>query len=193
MKRVRIKTSVNRDKPIFTKKFYFILIGAGIILLMVGSVLQFGSNDEEAVVDVVDYNGYEFNNVNGKWLLDIGGSYAAFDYLPEDVKDLYLDNINFNNKVYIAVNPMEDEYSYFIQRIRAILQYKGYLSIESCIEEEGCGDIPVVDCGMDKDIILIRKGANKVNKEGNCLILEGDNEGLVKDVDLLYYKLLGVL
>lgn len=197
MKRVKVKTSINKSRPIFTKRFYFILIGVFIISLMVVSVLQFGGdNDDEengGADSIVDYNGYVFNNVNGKWVLDVNGQFIAFDYLPGDVEGLYLEDVNLGNKVYIAVDPNDDMNSYFIQRIGALLRYKGVIAVESCIIEEGCGDIPLVDCGMDKDIILLNKGNNGVYKDRSCFVLKGDDEYLVKAVDLLYYKLLGVL
>lgn len=193
MKKVKVKYNIEKSKPIFTKRFYFILIGVGIILLMIGSVLQFG-NDEEVADNVVKYNDYIFNNVNNKWILNINENNIPFDFLPDDVKGLYLDNVKFGTKVYIAVDPSDNINKYFIQRIKAILQYKGILGIESCIKEEGCSDIPLVNCSIEKDIILIKKGNTaKVYKDSNCLVLEGNNEGLIEAVDLLYYKLLGVL
>src|SRR3989344_5024516 len=198
MKKIKVKTYLEKDKPIFTKRFYFILIGLCLSLLMVGSILQFGSGDEEVVDDnslgVVKYNGYTFNNVNGKWVLDFNGEPVSFDYLPNEVNEIYTENLLFGNKVYIAVDPEDNINNYFIQRIKAILQYKGILAVNACIKEEGCGDIPIVGCNEGKDVIFIKKGTeSKIYKDASCLVFEGDNEGLIKDIDLLYYKLLGVL
>lgn len=196
MKRVKVKTYLEKDKPMFTKRFYFILIGVGLALLMVGSILQFGSGEEDTTVsnNVVKYKGYTFNNVNGKWVLDIKGNPVSFDYLPDDVNELYTENLVFGDKVYIAIDPKEDINNYFIQRIKAIFQYKDILAVDACIKEEGCGDIPIVSCNEGKEIIFIKNGIeSKIYKDGSCLIFEGDNEGLIKNIDLLYYKLLGVL
>ena len=196
MKKIKVKTYLEKDKPMFTKRFYFILIGIGLALLMVGSILQFGSGDKEDAVSngVVKYGDYTFNNVNGKWILDFNGEPVSFDYLPSDLSGLYTENLLFGNKVYIAVDPKDNINNYFIQRIKAILQYKGILAVNACIKDEGCGDIPIVGCNEGKDVIFIKKGIEgKIYKDGSCLVFEGDNEGLIKGIDLLYYKLLGVL
>ena len=197
MKKIKVRTYLEKDKPMFTKRFYFILIGIGLALLMVGSMLQFGSGDKEDTVisnDVIKYKGYTFNNVNGKWILDLNGEPVSFDYLPNELSEIYAENLLFSSKVYVAIDPNDNINNYFIQRIKAILQYKGILAVDACIKEEGCGDIPIVSCNEGKDIIVIKKDIeSKIYKKGSCLVFEGDNEGLIKDIDLLYYKLLGVL
>ena len=197
MKKIKVKTHLEKNKPIFTKRFYFILIGLGLAFLMIGSILQFGSGDKEDTAvsnEVVKYNDYTFNNVNGKWVLNINGEPVSFDYLPDELNDLYAENLLFSSKVYVAVDPKEDINNYFIQRIKAILQYKGILAVSACIKEKGCGDIPIVSCNEGKDVIVIKKGIEgKIYKDGSCLVFEGDNEGLIKNIDFLYYKLLGVL
>jgi len=187
MKKIKVKTYLEKDKPIFTKRFYFILIGLGLALLMVGSILQFGSGDEEVVDDnslgVVKYNGYTFNNVNGKWVLDFNGEPVSFDYLPNELNEIYTENLLFGNKVYIAVDPEDNINNYFIQRIKAILQYKGILAVNACIKEEGCGDIPVVGCDLGESIC-----DNECDFNGDYSFFSNQLDDIVSKVIYLNYS-----
>ncbi len=182
-----------KESVLKSKKLLVYILGLGIILLMVGSVLSLWVFKEEQNTETTtfEYNGYKFINSNNGYILNINNKNIAFNYLPNELEDINIEGFNFvNNKYYILFDSAElNEGSYEVSKIKAILNYFGVSGVPACIKEEGCTDIPIKDCSTDA--IYLKKGDNKIYNQDKCIVLSYDNSG--KIIDLFFYKALGAM
>lgn len=141
-------------------------IGLFIVFLMVTSTLGFIIGD-----DTQERREGDFVFVNGWWILNKGEFEYKFSYLPEDVGEY--GNLIFSNDVYLYVEntslPQLNRLSYFFATN----------SVKYSILEEK-------ECDLNKLVLVIRKGLDKIYKEDKCLILEGDID---KSIDKIGYRL----
>ena len=171
-----------------------IIIGVSLAFLMILSVLGFalqggrgGDNSNDGSSNSTIYNGYEFVNQNGLWVL---GSFV-FRYNPQQVP-----NIGFGLKdatfyqgkpVYIYSESEEAKLEVFMnlglvaQRVQ-----------NACIESGECsGDIPTKTC--EDNFIIIKEGDSSMITQGNnCVYIEGLQEDLTKLTDQFLFKILGI-
>jgi len=172
------------------KKFLISLVGIFIILVMVGSYLNVGGDNEKRV----NYGGYNFIKTDKGWMTYIGNSAFLFSFMPKDLEEINMPQFNLGNKIYILFDPEErNEASYEVQRLSYMLDYKGIKAFPACIKEEKCGNIPILNCDSQNSIIYLKSGNNKAYIDKNCLVFEGDKEYQSKLIDRFSYGLLGVM
>ncbi len=172
-----------------------ITIGVILIFVMVISTLGFalqgfgsGNTDtEDSSVNNIEYNGFEFVNQNGLWVL---GNFI-FKNVPQQVEDIGSvsgDIIDYQGKpLYISSESEEAELEIYINLGNIALRIQ-----KACTEEEECaGDFPVKTC--DDNFIIIRENnISNIMQQDKCIFIEGGSEDLTKLTDQFLFKILGI-
>ena len=172
------------------------LWGLFFIILMIGSVLSLGffNSDNNEGANKMEYNGYLFVNNGQGWITNIQGQQVAFEYLHNELQDTKAENLKINNnEIFLAYLPEEfNENSYEIMRLKGLLSIKGISAFPACLQDEGCGDLPIKQCG--ENTIIIKAGEqNKGYFNGKCYVLEGKNNDLIKIMNKFIYKIYGII
>ena len=176
-------------------KFSKIAMPSFIIAIMVFSVLGFmwGGNEESSTITTDEYGLIEINN---KWILEKDGIQYGFDYHPSELKDIQVDSFNINNQKYYFIFNQEEKdnnLDYSLGKLYYSLNQLGVQVFLACSEEESCElDIPIKDCS-EPSFYFKKAEETKVYLDENCIMVEGDNQGLSMAVDKLNYLFLGVL
>ncbi len=162
------------------------LVGGIMIFLMVISTLgfalqgSFGTDTSES--DTNTYNGYEFENVNGFWVL---GRFV-FAYHPTEVPDignLEKSAEDYENlPLYVSSDVLpqaESEIRVNLGQIASSVKNRAYES-----ESETCSD----------NFIIIKQGNNnEITQNEGCVYITGSSEtNTVKITDQFLYKILGI-
>lgn len=182
-----MKTREPRLQKKSRKNLWLGVLGLMIIVIMVGSALNWDSEDDEGAVD---YKGLKFASTGDGWI-----AYKA-DKTPVSIitnpaelqnisiPEINLDMLNYYQKLYITYNPKE--------RVRAALsQFSRSISltpliIAACTEDnEQCADMPLKNCtdaGNNVGVILFAESnITEVSFKNDCLTIKGKD--LLKIVD----------
>ena len=165
---------------------------------MITSVIGFiwSSDSSDSSSEILEYNGYQFNNVNGKYVLELDNQGFVFDNSPYDVSDINVDDLRIeSDKYYIIFDPEDKDLNleYSIQKLYSILSSLNINVQFACSKEEGCeGDFPIKNC-ENYAFYLKKKDNAKIYKDNNCLVVEGDNQEISRSVDKINLKLLKVV
>jgi hypothetical protein len=196
MKRIASKKDLEKKQ----KRNQFI-IGGVLIFVMFGSVFgiianSFGESEE---IKKINYNGFEFVNQNGFWILELENFLFVFENNPKQIEfnesvnispeinlansysgmPLYVFSENNNAKMEIYRN-LDPRANNIVQRMQ-----------DACFEEECGEDLPIKTC--EDNFIIIRENNNsRIIQEDNCVFIEGKKEDLVKLTDKYLFKMLGV-
>ena len=171
-----------------------VIVGGVLVFLMIVSTLGFAfqgglSHDNSANSEggIVNYNGYEFVNSNGLWVL---GNFA-FRNNPQQVENI---SSNINNYLSYREKPV---YIYSEYEAAEIDVYTDMNQIaqrvqNACLSKEECnGDYPIKSC--TDNFIIIKKSDNiSIRQEDNCVYIEGPEEKLTGLADLFLFKVLGI-
>ncbi|MBW3022471.1 hypothetical protein KY328_06095, partial [Candidatus Woesearchaeota archaeon] len=67
--------------------------------------------------------------------------------------------------------------------------------VKACIKEEGCPDIPVVDCEEETPKFFFKESdSTSISQENNCVVLEAESRDKMDQlVEIIYYRLLGIM
>src|SRR3989344_82770 len=174
-----------------------IILTLFIAFIMITSVIGFiwSSGSGEETYEVIEYNGYEFKNINGRYLVEVNSNEYVFDNSPYEVGDIDIGNFNLeSDKYYILFTPNEKDLNmeYAMQKLYLVLNSLGVKVQSACSTEEECDPgLPIKSC-EDYSFYFIRGDSAKVYKDNNCVVIEGDNEGMDNGVDKINMKLLGI-
>ena len=176
------------------KNIILVLIGIGIISIMVGSALNLwqGNSEEEQ-----KYKGYKFarsENFEGGWNLYYNGVNYQFDFSPQEIENLTDLNIEFSsNNPYILFNPEDSDALAYAFSFKDLFLDFNKIAFPACTKEKNCGDYPIYDCKTAAEAIyLISSDKNRIYKQDNCYVIEGDGQYYLKSINYLKYKLLGI-
>ena len=146
------------------------------------------------------YNSYTFTKNGNYWQTSVNNIDFLFTSppsalevfeIPEDSSEI----INFN-KIYLAYNP-EQSLDLSIIRFHAVSFFSNFniRSFEACIEEEGCPNIPIVDCTEDHAIIFIQDNdITEVTTKDNCIEVHSANiETMQRQLERIFYQSLGIM
>ncbi len=190
---------VNNQKSFFNKKFGLIAVGI-LVLLMIISIFAvgLGSDNTDPADTKAEYNGFKFIRGSGIWLTTINNQRYYFELTPNELVDITsidLSNESFGSKVYIAFNPEEfSETSLELLRLKEFMLARGMPAYLACIKEEGCGNIPIVDCNnINKVVYLTNGNKTEIYRDNSCMVLESKigEEPLV--INRFMYGVLGVM
>lgn len=170
-----------------------IIAGAVLVLLMVFSTLGFAlqngfTNNSNGDSGNIKYNGFEFVNSNGFWVL---GQFV-FRYNPNNVPDIgsglktaqdyqgmpfyiYSEDTNAESEIYVNMRQI-------VPRVQ-----------DACPEGTLCSnkDLPVKKCS-DNFIIIKEDNISSIKQEDNCIYITGEKNQLAKLADQFLFKILGV-
>ena len=162
-----------------------IILGLFLVFIMFFSVAEyalFGQDPGETAIpsatNTVNYNGFQFSEQNGYWLLSIEENSFIFSYNPNEI-----------SRINSLVNPIEnykEKILYLVSEnptagseIRANLAQFTNGVIET--DKENC----------EQNTIVIKENIeSKITQKENCVYIEG--EDLVKVTDEFLFKLLKI-
>src|SRR3989344_6525182 len=164
-----------------------IILGLFLIFIMFFSVSEyalFGQDPGESAIqgttNTNDYNGFEFSEQGGYWILNIEENSFIFSYNPNEIERINaivnpLESYNGKVLYLISENPAAGS------EIRANLAQFVNGVLET--EKENCG----------QNTIVIKEGnENKITQREKCVYIEGGSENLAKISDEFLFKLLKI-
>jgi hypothetical protein len=186
----KIQSQSEKDKKIRKNQ---IVIGVILISIMVFSILGFGFGGNQQESSEKTYNGFDFFQENGFWIIELQGNRFYFQYLPQELVNVSISG-TFNIQDYV------DKPLYFVgtnpEAAQVILNNIGGVLLryqEACLDDEDCKneDLPIKTC--EDNLIIFKESEEnsdtKVEKEGKCVYISGD---YVKGANALIYDLLGI-
>ncbi len=186
----KIESKYEREKK---RKKNQIIVGVALAFLMIFGVLGFAlqggvvNQGDENSLDNVVYNGFEFEYINGFWII---GDFA-FRYNPQQVENIGFNLKDINNyqgkPLYIYSESEEAEIEVYVNLDQVAQRIQN-----ACVENEECsGNFPVKTC--EDNFIIIKEGNNSIiTQDNNCVYIEGLQEDLTKLVDQFLFKILGI-
>jgi len=173
-----------------------LVVGGFLVFIMLFSILgyAFGAfrGKENEDITKINYNGFEFTNQNGFWLLNLGDLNFIFKYNPNEVEKIYselkyLDNY-YNKPLYISSETNEAEFEIYKNLDQVVQRMQ-----PACLEEE-CDDdenLAVKNC-TDNFIIVKKSNISEITQEDNCVFIYGSQENLTRITDEFLFKILGI-
>lgn len=194
----RLQQETDKSIKVKSKRNYIFIFVGIIIFTMVFSILaiKLGNTDTGEETEKLEYNGYTFS-VSGSVLISkINGVDYGFEYSPKDVEDIEsisLKNEVLNQKIYLLYDPLENN-AFEIQKLKQFLVSKGASVNLACTNEEGCGDLPILDCRNANKAVYLKTGSkNEIYTEENCIALSMLKGEELKIVNRFIYSALGVI
>ena len=180
----RIISKHDAEKKVRRNK---IILGLFLVFIMFFSVAEyalFGQDPGETAIpsatNTANYNGFQFSEQNGYWLLSIEENSFIFSYNPNEI-----------SRINSLVNPIEnykEKILYLVSEnptagseIRANLAQFTNGVIET--DKENC----------EQNTIVIKENIeSKITQKENCAYIEGKKEDLTKITDEFLFKLLKI-
>jgi len=176
-----------------------IIVGVALVLVMLFSTLGFafngsGSDDQQ----VLKYNSFNFVNIDGYWVLELGNYLFSFYNFPDS-------NISYNSEgefnllnsysgkpLYLFSEDSNSEseiYRNLFSRNAPIVQRVN----GGCLNDTlNCpSEFPIKTCD-DIVILIMESDENKITQDNNCVFIEGKSEDLLELTDEFLYKIIGV-
>lgn len=178
------------------KKKNQIIVGVVLIFLMFFSVFGYafgGQPSNSNNSDSIEYNGFQFQNQNGLWVLNRGSFNFIFSYNPEEI-----------NRTFPLVNTLNDYYQkplyIYTENIDAGAEiYSNFNQValrfqEACPEGQVCENenLPIKTC-EDNLIIIKESNESLIRQENNCVLIYGPAENLVKLTDEFLFETIGIM
>lgn len=182
-----IRRISSREKEERKRKRNQFILGGFLILIMFFSVIayavmglvNFGSNSEN--LETINYNGFEFQNQNGFWLLEKDGKNFIFRNNPNSVEKI-------NNEIKPAGDYAGKTLYVYSENVLAESEIRANLfyfadNIEVSEFKDNC----------ENNFIVIRESMEKrVLRKNNCIFIEGKKEDLISMTDSFLFKLLEI-
>ncbi len=198
-------------------------VALAVIIIAIFSIKYFYTPAPKETEDSYVYNGFPFVKSEGLWhtQVQLKDSNLLFEvplhYGPREVENIYFtgDKDRFNyylarygynqttkeGWIFVTFDPREDNQSYTAlaagELSLTIAQALGLEPIASCIVNStaACASRPIIDCDNTASPVIYLKKSNdtKVEIEANCIIVQGDGEGLLKATDRLIFSLYGIM
>jgi hypothetical protein len=189
----------SKNKKAFVKKekkskkgIYLMVVLVLIVAIMVLSLIVPGANNDSD--GSYEYNGFQVIPQNSYWAVGLGGNYLPFEYDPRTIENFTAVDFELIDKeVYLSYDPAEGMVGAY-SRVEDFLRSFGYNVIPSCLVEEDCPDIPVIDCSQDKQIIFFNEGDEvSISLKENCVSLNSAKTDSYVVANLFMYKTIGVI
>src|SRR4030042_3571812 len=181
---------ISPEKQKSKERFNQLIVGLVLIFLMMLSVLGYSLNskDEEEISKKILYNGYEFNEVNGFWVLNAGQFKFIFNYNPEEVSKSY-SNLSYIDTYYDKPLYFYSENSEATSEIYVNLNQFVQRFQPACLNDSNCtGNYPVKDCSSNFIIIKI-DNSSSIEQNQSCVFIQGPEEEIVKLTDEFLFKI----
>ena len=169
-----------------------VIIGVILILVMFGSVFAvivggFGGKESKKI----NYNGFEFVNINNFWVLELGDFEFIFKYNPYEIKEInteakYLNNY-YDRPLYISSEYPEATYEIESNLYQVVLRIQ-----DACLEGESCKENQPTKTCEDNFIIIEKKNETNIIQDNNCVFIQGPQENITQISDEFLFRILGV-
>ena len=152
------------------------------------SVLINQSSGGPTGLSKIKYNGFEFSNQNGFWVLNFSGNDLIFTNTPYQTNETEFSLIKISDyagkKLYIYSEDGLAE-----SEIRANM-FNFVDGIESaCPENSNCSDFPAKTC-ENNFIILRNSDINEIKRDRNCIFISGND--LIDSADEFLFRTFGI-
>jgi len=174
---------------------WFIII---VMVLSVGGIIGSGFNTPEQELPYEEYNGYKIYQYGLQSQVKVADQTYTFQYSPQMLESyaLPLNVLSWLSKerVYLAYKPNDTiDFNQQLQLLSFIIYQNGIIPQQACTIEEGCPDIPLIDCEND-GVILLSSTENIITSDNKCLVLEAENpEEMQRLTERVIYGILGVM
>lgn len=172
---------------------WFILII--MVLSSAGLVMNYRTND---TTKPKVYNNLKFYPTQSGYMAVVNNQQLFFLYFPADLESIPMDaDLDINSeKVYLVFDP-DDELRFDnpMNRLGSIVYGTNRRYVKACIQDEGCPDIPVVDCEESTSKFYFKESnTTQIYTDRTCTVLNaGSKEDMEKIVELIYFKILGIM
>ena len=156
------------------------------------------------------YNGFSFIKQQNLWYTQVQSriNNTVFDvplhYGPRDLEEIpvvgSLDKTFISKDIYITFDPTSTDMQYIAlaaaELSLSLVKGIGVVPKAACASKEtdACSDRPIIDCNSGKPAIYVKQSeANMVRLLGNCAIVQGDNENIVKSADKFLLMQYGIM
>jgi hypothetical protein len=180
-----------------------IVVGGILIFVMILSTLGFafqnfiisGGTTTGNANQTVKYNGFVFSQQNNYWVLNTNKGRFVFTYNPSEINssldNLTLDLSSFENRtlyLYSGENLNADsEVRINMKNLAGNLQ-------EACPPGMICSNSvnQTITASCADNFIIIENGTSGVRQNQNCIYISGQGDSLIKLIDDVLFKILGV-
>ncbi|MEX0932539.1 MAG: hypothetical protein WDZ77_00350 [Candidatus Pacearchaeota archaeon] len=191
---------ISKEAEAKKKKKNQITVGVVLIFLMLFSTLGYafqfiGDNDGTGILpdsETFNYNGFEFREQSGFFILSKDGKNFIFRNHPANVPNFNLELNSFESYLDrpLYINSESPGAS---SEIRTnLIQFVDGLK-EGCFKDNCKEEFEKITC--EDNFIQIRineNGENLMTKEGNCVFIEGKEEDLDLLADSFLFEIIGV-
>jgi hypothetical protein len=148
--------------------------------------------------DIYEYNSFKFTRTNNYWNLNLKGVGYPLFYLPTDLEDISIETNNLilsGQKYYLLFDPKQfNEANDEITYLKEFSTVRGASVSLACSSEEGCGNLPILNCNSNQNIIYFKNGEHtKLYKQDKCFVLEASPGQEFKVINKYMYFDLGVV
>jgi hypothetical protein len=167
---------------------------------------------EKPNTNELTYNGFYFAKVNDlwqtEWQRDNQDYILDFRFNPEEVKDIPIEGtVDMRAQletVYLTIDPSEEKTVENANLNIAAIELATKLTavfertvLTACTRNEssGCLERPIVTCANTNQTVFYLKQDNesKIVLDGNCITIQGTNQGIVKASNKIIFKWLGII
>ncbi len=201
---------VTEEKPAESKKgIIIVVISVIVIIAAFAALLTLGKDSGKDV----NYNGFDFVNVDGIWRTEWqreGQAYELdFRFNPKDVEDIPVTgktDLRFQfEKIYLTLDPTNEERTpetaYLnlaaVELSRKLVEPFERNVTAACTrnETDACFSRPIVTCENTNSSVIYLKQADKARiiLNGNCAVIQGSGESIVKAADKALFQWLKIM
>lgn len=189
----KISNQSERDRKDKRNK---IILGIFLIIVMLFSVIGYSfMSGDEVSEKKLKYGGVEFVLDNAeRWNFQIGGNWFNTRFNPEETKDIFVPVVSLqeytNNPLYLSI---ESDWKNEIKQ-EIFLNLNSFLTRiqDACLDDTCSEDYPIKNCEEDKIIVVEVGEIVEIKGEGNCILITAPEEEMVKSIDAVLFKILGI-
>lgn len=188
---------------------YFIVIAVAVI----GAAAFFyfsNTGTKEEQFPSISYNGFVFQQYAGLWNTQWQEGTELFNlrlhYNPSQVENIsiYGDEWSAGQAVYLTFDPDDtDDFGYMALAVSELsLSLKnafGIIPLAACAKNHTgeCANRPIITCkdsSQNVSVIYLKKeGETLIDLKGNCAIIQGEREELVRATEKVIYRWYGII
>ncbi|MBI2043442.1 hypothetical protein HYT25_03570 [Candidatus Pacearchaeota archaeon] len=163
------------------------ILGGILVFIMFFSVAEYalfgqdpGEDAIQTATDTENYNGFQFSEQNGYWILNVEESSFIFSYNPNEIP-----------RINSIVNPIENYQEKILYLISNNSLANSEIRVNMAQFVDGILETEIENCRQNT--IIVKEGnENKITQKENCIYIEGKKEDLIKITDEFLFKLLKI-
>ena len=152
---------------------------------------------ENNVNEIKKFRGFDFVNINNKWVAAVNNNQVVISFDPELVGEqniIPIGELNSGEKIYFSSDQNATNYQIY-QEINSLAPLLKPKTVNSCLEDsEICAKLPLKTCNDAKDlnkvIVIKEQNITSINYKNNCLELIGTETDIIKFIDQLILSLI---